>query len=83
MDINKVIIITILNVLYQCDGHMIPEKTLFIQVNIELDGMAVGTSELKEHLNHCADKGWAEFKTDQIDRSRKWFITDDGKVVRS
>jgi hypothetical protein len=81
--ITKSVVKTTLNVLNQCDGYPLAEKTLFIQTNIELDAMAVSTSELKEHLVHCKSKGWVDYMVDEIDGSKKWFITDAGKVVRA
>ena len=81
--IEKLIIKTILNVLLQCDGYPLAEKTLFIQTNVELSAKAVGTSELKEHLVYCKSKGWIDYIVDDIDGTKTWFITPAGKVVRS
>jgi len=73
----------ILDVLSQCSGYPLKEKSLFNQVNIELDAMAVSTPELKEHLQYCKGKDWIDYEHDDMSGQDKWFITARGKVARS
>lgn len=80
--IQKLVIKAILDILYQCSGYPLAENALFMQVNMELDAMAVSTADLKTHLNHCKDKGWIDYQVDEMDQTDKWFITPRGKVVR-
>lgn len=81
--IQKPVIKTILDILYQCGGNQLAENTLFTYVNMELDAMAVSTGDLKTHLNHCKDKGWIDYNTDPLSGPDKWFLTERGKVVRA
>lgn len=74
---------SILAVLSECNGNAIGEEALFNFTNMKLDAMAVSTAELKEHLVHCKDKGWADYHIDPMSGPDRWFITERGKVVHS
>lgn len=79
-EIDSEIVTGILRVLNSCGGYPVPENLLFTQYNssqITVQTMAA----LREHLQHSKDKGWVDYFVDQIDRSKKWFITPEGKVL--
>ena len=80
MAIDRNTVIGILRVLQQCGGHALSEETLFQQINLS-EPKAVSSQWLSEHLQHCVDKGWVDFKADAIDRRRKYFITEEGKIA--
>lgn len=80
--INETINRAILDVLYQCSGYPLKEQSLFTQVNVQLDALAVSTVDLKEHLQYCKGKDWIDYQHDDMSGQDKWFITERGKVVR-
>ena len=70
----------LLRVLQSCGGIPVRESVIFAQFNSS--AMTVQTmADLREHLQHSKDKGWVDFIVDEIDRSKKWFITTEGKVL--
>ena len=78
--IDSEITIGILRVLRSCGGYAVREDLIYVQYNST--AMTVQTmAALREHLQHAKDKGWADFIVDEIDRSKKWFITPEGKVL--
>ena len=79
-EIDSEIVIGILRVLKSCGGYPMRENLLFTEYNST--AMTVQTmSAIREHLQHAKDKGWTDFIVDEIDRSKKWFITTEGKVL--
>ncbi len=80
MIIDSEITTGILRVLASCGGYPVRENMLYTQYNSTV--MTVQTmAALREHLQHAKGKGWVDFIVDEIDRSQKWFITPEGKVL--
>lgn len=71
-------LLRILNAFGSCPAR---EDIIFIQYNQST--MTVQTMvALREHLQHCKDKGWIDYLVDPLDsKTRKWFITQEGKVI--
>jgi hypothetical protein len=71
-------ILRVLNSFGTCPAR---EDIIFIQYNqsaITVQTMAA----LRDHLQHCKDKGWVDYIVDSIDsKIKKWFITQEGKVI--
>lgn len=78
--IDSEIMTTLLRELHSNGGIPVRENLIFTQYNCS--AMTVQTqATLREHLNHAKDKGWADYIVDDFDRSKKWFITPEGKAV--
>jgi hypothetical protein len=81
MIVDSEIVTNLLRVLNSFGTCPAREDIIFIQYN--QSSMTVQTmSSLREHLQHCKDKGWVDYIVDALDsKTRKWFITSEGKVV--
>ncbi len=81
MIVDSEIITNLLRVFNSCGSYPIREDILYTQYNST--AMTVQTmAALREHLQHCKDKGWVDYIVDALDsKTRKWFITSEGKVI--
>ena len=80
MIIDAEIITNLLRVLNSCGSYPVREDIIYTQYNST--AMTVQTmAALREHLQHCKDKGWVDYIVSEIDRAKKWFITEEGKVI--
>jgi len=74
------VITNLLRVLNSCGSYPVREDIIYTQFNSS--SMTVQTmATLREHLQHCKDKGWIDYIVSEIDRAKKWFITPEGKVI--
>jgi hypothetical protein len=80
MIVDSEIVSTLLRTLNSCGGIPLREDFVFTQYNVT--AMTVQTmAALREHLEHCRSKGWCDYLVDEVDRARKWFILEAGKVL--
>ncbi len=80
MILDSEVVTGLLRVLRSCGCYPVREDILHTQYNSS--AMTVQTmAVLREHLQHAKDKGWVDFMVDEIDRSKKWYITNEGKVL--
>ena len=78
--IDREVIIAILRVLSSCGSYPVSESLLFTQVN-SVTPWPVPTQSLHEHLAHAKEKGWIDYRMDEIDGAQKWFLTEAGKTT--
>jgi len=80
MIVDSEIVSNLLRVLNSFGSCAAREDIIFIQYN--QSAMTVQRMDsLREHLQHCKDKGWVDYIVDPINSAKKWFITQDGKVI--
>lgn len=81
MIVDTEIVSNLLRILNSFGSCAAREDILHIQYN--QSAMTVATmAQIREHLQHCKDKGWVDYIVDPLDsKTRKWFITQDGKVI--
>jgi len=72
----------VLTVLNNCDGHAIPIETLAIEANAAIEGPEPATrTEIRAALQHARQKGWADYQVSRLDRSERYYITAEGRIV--
>lgn len=74
------LVASVLEVLDNSRGYMVPEQTVVTHVNILLPAPRQD-QEIRDTLMFCKDQGWAQREVDAYQRN-KWWITDSGRIER-